>query len=71
MKPAKKLPEQIEAEPWKDYVPKPDKGSREPFMAPGGLLALIGLVASFAIYYFAGQYLGPIVRSAVHSLTGL
>lgn len=53
----RKPPRQIDAEPWKDYVPKPDKGSREPFMAPGGWLALAGLLLTVAAYYFGAQWL--------------
>lgn len=60
--------EQIEAEQLRDFHGPGHKG--EPFIAPGGWWALLGLIASITIYYLAGSYFGPIVRDVVHSLVG-
>ena len=60
--PSRKPPDEIEAVPFKDYVPKPDKGVREPILAPGGWLILIGFAAFSAYGYFGSRLLRPLTE---------
>jgi hypothetical protein len=69
--PTRTPPRQIEAVPFKDYVSKPDKGAREPIVAPGGWLALIAFAAIGAYGYFGSKLLRPLTEPVGAWVTSL
>lgn len=65
-----KPPDEIEARPWRDYVPKPVEGSREPVMAPGGWWALLLAIIVIAAYHFTATWFHGIIDPWVDRLFG-
>ncbi len=66
--PDRRRPDEIEARPFKDYRPTPQKG--EPCMAPGGWWLLAATVAGVIYWQLGATYIKPIVRQWVETLTG-
>lgn len=72
MKPSvRKPPDQIDAVPFQDYVPKPDKGAREPILAPGGWWVILGFAAVSAYGYFGSRFLRPFTEPVGNWVTSL
>lgn len=60
---------EIEAEPLRDFRGPGRKG--EPFIAPGGWLALIGLITTVFFYYYAGKLVRDVIGPWLDRMIGL
>lgn len=67
--PDKRPPNEIEAEPFRDYKPTPAKG--EPFMAPGGWLVVFSFLAVAAYWHFGAMVVKPFTDPAVDWVASL